>query len=641
MENKSEQLPVQHDQALEIAENVSPLPFARTRRAFELLATQPVSVVGLTAQQRGQVVISAVIDDQGHEHVVSRFGDSLWNLQSECKVQNRKVSEQILRWPEDIPPLLVEDAKAAVYAWFRRGKPGWNKPSVSTLYQAVKNGAPILTHLATLGVTRFDQVRPIHLHDFVAKVQLKKKLARSTLRYRLEVIEVVSAFRGDAQHPLTFEPWSGASLAAFLGDEEDCDTSKTPVIPPSVQEALFEYAEAVVHKAPALLDERDSGEYLPCSTRLTGIRDAALYLIQISTGMRNSETTGIKSGAWRTEVLKGVTFHWIATVEHKTGKGLVEFLAPPEAIETLEILQRWAAPYQARLRAEAKYLEDSLSIVTMHAESNAPQMDLVADTKLHRLQRLEVVRASLDNLFLTASARSGGDGQYGDSIMVMSLQSALMALKRLGRQADVDWLPANHQCRRTFTWTVAQSRLGRRSLVFLKWQLKHSSMSMTQLYAANPRQDEGLYGDLYEEILDSRAEVMSSWFDDDQPLAGGAGKKIREFRGAAVKDRKSLLSHVAQHVNIRGNGHSWCLSEQRGCGGEGIYDASRCVDCSGSVIDQSHVDTWQNIHLQNLELLRIKDCGPGVEQRAIREVAISEKVLQDLGIAPRAVVDAA
>ncbi len=31
--------------------------------------------------------------------------------------------------------------------------------------------------------------------------------------------------------------------------------------------------------------------------------------------------------------------------------------------------------------------------------------------------------------------------------------------------------------------------MGRTSLVFLKWQLKHSSMSMTQLYASNPLQE--------------------------------------------------------------------------------------------------------------------------------------------------------
>ena len=69
-----------------------------------------------------------------------------------------------------------------------------------------------------------------------------------------------------------------------------------------------------------------------------------------------------------------------------------------------------------------------------------------------------------------------------------------------------------------------------------------------------------------------------------------------------------------------------------------MYEATRCVDCSAGVIDPSHVETWQRIHAQNLELLRIDDCGAAVLQRAARVVRHSEKVLQDLGVTmgPRA-----
>jgi len=591
----------------------------------------------LPAQERNQVVITAIVDDHGREHVVSRFGDSQWDLQSEFKVRNRPRSQQFLNWPQDVSPALLEDAQAAVYAWFRRGKPGWKKPSASTLFLAVANGADILRFLERRGVLRFDQMRAIHLHDFMVELQAGKAPARSTIRYRLELIEAIRVFREDVQHPLTFEPWGDGTLASFVGDgeDEDAGSGKTPIIPPSVQEALFAHAEAVLRGAPSLLDARDAGEYLPFSTRLAGIRDAVLYLVEVSTGMRNSEAAGIKNGAWRTEVRNGVTFHWITTTEHKTGKGLVDFLAPPEAIEALKVLQRWAEPYQARLRAEAAYLEASLRDLPAPSDQGEPALEGLADPRVALLQRLDVVRITQDSLFLALDARNGSDGgDSNSSVTVITFNAAVRALKRLATQAGVDWSPANHQCRRTFAWTVAQSRLGRRALVFLKWQLKHSSMSMTQLYAANPRQDDALYEDLYQEILDSRTEVMSSWFDDDVPLAGGAGKKIQELRGMAATSRKSLLTHVAPHVNIRGNGHSWCLSEQKGCGGEGLYDAGRCADCSGAVIDGSHAETWQNIHLQNLELLNIKDCGPGVIQRAEREVAVSEKVLLDLGLVP-------
>ena len=40
--------------------------------------------------------------------------------------------------------------------------------------------------------------------------------------------------------------------------------------------------------------------------------------------------------------------------------------------------------------------------------------------------------------------------------------------------------------------------MGRSSLVFLKWQFKHSSMSMTQLYASNPMRDASLFDEVLE-----------------------------------------------------------------------------------------------------------------------------------------------
>lgn len=214
----------------------------------------------------------------------------------------------------------------------------------------------------------------------------------------------------------------------------------------------------------------------------------------------------------------------------------------------------------------------------------------------------------------------------------MSGDACLGALRRLAKIAGVSWRISNHQCRRTFAWTVANSRLGRSGLVFLRWQLKHASVSWTQLYASNPRQDSALYEEMWSEFVEAQAEVFETWFDQDTALAGGAGAKIMETRAIPVDNRRALLLHTAESVTIRSTGHSWCLAAQQGCVGEGIYEATLCTDCSAGVIDQSHVDMWQRIHLDNLELGKVKDCGPSVLQRAKRDIARSRRTLERLRV---------
>ncbi|MNL22022.1 hypothetical protein D3C87_1433400 [compost metagenome] len=179
---------------------------------------------------------------------------------------------------------------------------------------------------------------------------------------------------------------------------------------------------------------------------------------------------------------------------------------------------------------------------------------------------------------------------------------------------------------------MANSRMGRKALVFIKWQFKHSSIGMAELYAANPLQDASLYGEIYEEIIQSQAEVIASWFSEDEPLAGGAGRKIRHARATAVRNMEDMLKHTAETVTIRSTGHSWCLADHGECVGEGVYEAFRCGDCSAGVIDQTHSAVWQEIHRHNLELSIVTDCGPAVAQRAKREIAMSLRVLTELGV---------
>lgn len=335
------------------------------------------------------------------------------------------------------------------------------------------------------------------------------------------------------------------------------------------------------------------------------------------------------SGCWRTEQRNGVTYHWVRTREVKTTGGTeVDFLVPPEAIRALEILQRYAQPLQARLVGEARWLEDLMAQgpdLTGHL-CNGMKMAEAA----HRLNHVrEIGRHLVLGLNVKASDHLG----TGSRVEVLSSASCGYQLKQLAAAAGTEWNLANHQCRRTFAYNVANSRLGRMGLVFLKWQLKHASMSWTQLYAASPHQDHALYREFEEEMADARLGLLESWAHSDALLSGGAGKKIMQTRTRAARDLKQLLRQTAESIELRSTGHAWCISGTRGCHGQGVYDPSMCAGCSQAIIDQGQASAWQMIHLDNLRLAAITDCGPAVADKARRVVERSTQVLRDLGCA--------
>lgn len=604
---------------------------ANTLRAFELLATQPISLVGMTPVERDRIVVTAVADTVGHEHVVSRFGDHVWELASEIKAMNRRDSDKRIVWPSNLPKSLVDDAKAALYCALRRGPRGRSWAASAVIITAIQT-VPMLKHLADLGLENFSQVRALYLSDYIA--DLRRTLSPSTVQKRLQIVDLVWSFQMDVLHPLPQHPWAGRFLTEACGVHKDESehagrSGKTPVIPRSVQYALFEYCTARIGETANLLQTRDIADlWLSKSYQFTAFRRAVLYMLQITSGMRNSESTGVTNGCWRTEVRNGVTYHWVRTSEIKTTGGtMTDFLVPPESIHALHLLQRYVRPLQTRLSDEAKWLEKLLAQGT-----NADGRLGNGMTTAAAVHRLNHVRAIGQHIFLAVNNRISDHLGTGSRVEVMNISGCNHQLKKLAKAAGTDWNLANHQCRRTFAYNVANSKLGRMGLVFLKWQLKHASMSWTQLYAANPYQDHGLYRELEEEMIEARLGLMEGWTHLDIPLGGGAGKKIMQTRARATQNLTQLLRLSAESVELRSTGHAWCISGTRGCHGQGIYEPTMCGNCSQAIIDQEQAPTWQMIHMDNLQLAAITDCGPGLTEKARRAVERSEQVLKDLGV---------
>lgn len=602
----------------------------RAPRAFELLAAQPISLVGMTPAQRDAVVVTAVADDKGTEHTLSRFGDDAWDLAPEIEAKNRTAARNRIVWPDGVPKALVDDAKAALYCALRRGRYA-RKWSGTWVADIGGRAIPILRRFAALGLDNFSQVRALHLSDQIANLRRKRK--PSSVSHDMQIVDLVWWFHREVLHPMLEHPWAGLTINDACGCNEDnggpaSRAGKTSVIPRSVQQKLFAHCEARLDEAGALFQARDAGDITDYRSKLAAIRDAALYLLQITSGMRNSESTGVTSGCWRTEVRNGTTFHWVRTREIKTTGGKeLDYLVPPETVRTLEILQQYARPFQERLADEARWLGYLLDKDPNAAGTLDSDM-----TTAEAVKRLNHVRVISRRLVLGISGRASDHLSNGSRVEVLGVVSCGQQLRQLAKAAGTDWCLANHQCRRTFAYNVANSRLGRMGLVFLKWQLKHTSISWTQLYAANPYQDHALYSEFEEEMFEARLGLLEGWAQPDAPLSGGAGKKIMQTRAKVARDFAQLLRLTAESVELRSTGHAWCISGTRGCHGQGVYDPSMCGGCSQAIIDREQAPAWQMIHLDNLRLAAITDCGPAVAEKARRAIERSRQVLQDLGV---------
>ncbi len=596
-------------------------------KAYDLLAAQPISAKGLSNPVRSSIVVSAVTDLGGSNHVLSTFGDAKWDFRPYFEQSNVADGQKYIPWPDDCSQELVDDCKSVLYAWFKRGLPGSKPPVAMGVCQAaIASAIPMMRWLTALNIKRFDQVKPIHIANYVHHTKSRLTRNANSVYDSLRILDFLWVFRNDMSSPLGACPWGDSSLwrvsglAKQIGNQFGTNgAGKTPIIPPDVQAKIFNYCEQVLAAAPEILNERDSERLGFRNLVLIRIRDAALYVLSITSGMRNEEAIGIEAGSWRSEVKDGVKYHWVATTEHKTGKGKVEFLIPELTIKVLDLMSRYAKPLQAELTREIEELECNLKPQGMK----------------DRMLRLAKAKRDVKKIFLCTSS-SGQSESTGYHVDALSNGGTKVSFRRLAMAAGTDWQLAPHQCRRTYARNIVESRMGRASLVFLKWQFKHSSMSMTQLYASNPMQDASLFDEVLEEMTQFKVDLIESWLGE-QPLSGGAGHAIKKSRAIALTSRTALLTETAAHVHIRATGHGWCLAQEKGCGGAGLYEATRCVGCKNGVIDESFTEIWKGIYEQQTELLAIEDAGPAVKQRAVRDVQWARQVMFDLGVLPKPV----
>ena len=93
---------------------------------------------------------------------------------------------------------------------------------------------------------------------------------------------------------------------------------------------------------------------------------------------------------------------------------------------------------------------------------------------------------------------------------------------------------------------------------------------------------------------------------------------------------------------MRSNGHAWCLAQDEGCGGSGIYQKGRCGGCHNGLIDRRYIPIWQEAYRHHKELRADAEAwGPGAVKRVDEDLAQAARILTDLGIDPEEEADGA
>jgi hypothetical protein len=290
----------------------------------------------------------------------------------------------------------------------------------------------------------------------------------------------------------------------------------------------------------------------------------------------------------------------------KTGPGHTEWMVPEAAVTALRVMDRWAAPYQAMIKAE---------ILARRADD--PRNPEIAEALRHQ-GAVFLGHQDQSNLVRTLSDRTWG-----------------CHLKGFAKQRGLEWDLASHQFRRKFANYAAHSRFG--DLRYLREHFKHWTQDETNGYALNESQEMALYLDIEDELDEMKRELVETWLGSDEPLAGGFGEKIMAWRGTdEVKifaDHAHMVRSLAGGIAIRSNGHAWCTADDNRCIGND-FERTRCSGCNNGVIGLPHARLYQGLYDHLKEVTTCDDIGPGGTARVQRDMARCRRVLTQLGHDP-------
>jgi len=613
--------------------------------------------------------VSTVRQDDGTEVIVSRYVDAAWDFWPSILAGNIVPSEKRLNWALSLPDgrtlldpkhaLLLASAKDFIYSLLLEPIDGRRLPKPQTVLKKLRKGlTPLLRWMVQNGYERFAEIEDFDEYVAYAKTaggQHGKPPAAKTVVSRLAVVEDLWLQSNKLADSLSAHPWPGESAASLAGlSRRGHCKPKTVYIPDAVARQLVQEALRYVNdKADAIMSAREAataaqeratarGVEHPDSLSTVAIsvarergyrganalraeermlRTACYIVIGFFSGIRDSEITSIEERCIVRETTPdGYDLWWLHAILYKTTRNLqglpARWMVPPVVERAVEVLERMTRPLRATLQARISALEVRLE-----------DSRLVAPERVTLNRRLHAARQHARKLFLCRDLRSGEIAVPGTGSLNRTLK-AFVAARDVRDHNGERWNLHSHQFRRTFARFVARHVLG--DLHYLQHHFKHWSIDMTAYYA-DEAMDHELLGDISNAREQLQQSIISRWFDDASPLAGGAAARLTNFRSSVLtaKNKAELVSQIADDAYIRGTGHSWCLcapasASESLC----IFEKTLCIECPHGVIDQGHVAVWREIEQQQLRVLDGTDLGRPGRARAERFLTEARKVIK-------------
>lgn len=575
---------------------------------------------------------------------ISKYSDDEWwlmGMTSNVTKSNTKLDFRKL------PVEFVDVAKEMIFRLHKRGRDGHKRPQGATLVRVFGGMLFFLKYLRELKLTSLSEVTPFICASYVQECKDHRfrdgqSLSINSLYFRLRHVELVYELSQFTSDPMKCHPWADTSADRLAGCHKwrDDRTTKTPLMPDEVFSDLFKRAWSIVLNAGKLLDLRDevslasednsnlTPKYIALKTSaklksqgvpggieelqrsIVEIRTACYIVIASLSGCRIHELAYLRMNSFYCEMSSDdEAIWWMKSKSTKTGVGNTVWMVPIAAIEALKVMERWSEPYRKCLLNEIAELR-----------AIDPTNPLIAEALEH-----------VDALFV------GQSSKYKNVVRTLGSAAMNQNLREFAKLSGSTWHLSSHQFRRKFANYAARSQFG--DLRYLKEHFKHWSMDMTLGYALNDSQEIALYLEIQEEIDDIKFNVVESWFDGGQPLTGGFGERLVDWRSkkesvVLFKDHSHMIRSISQSTHIRSNGHAWCTADDNLCVGNSL-DKTRCGDgCGNAVVGLNHAHIYQGLYSQLQALEDCIDIGDGGRQRVRRDLDRCRAVLQSLGLDP-------
>ncbi|WP_448123985.1 hypothetical protein [Pseudomonas veronii] len=607
------------------------------RAVDKLILNSELAAGALQDNDFSNVIFSFAQTASGSWSVLSKFSDDIWNIPDSYFTTNTAGSFKKLdfrRIPESFRHLM----KVCILKYYLFGVFNQGAPRGATIVNFFVGALSFLNYVAKHTVNLKD-ISPVLFSNYVLDAKSLKGRNSETLsvdsrRLRFTAIETLHHLSQDTTDPMP-HPWPDSSASTLSGKNGTAWylKGKTPVIPDSVLSLLFQKSVEDIENIDWLLDLKD--ECRAIKSRIPGpgystlhtmpylksmgysggerelnkaIRNAYIasaVIILTTSGVRNHELLSLKTDCYFSTLDDdGGLIHWLRGRSEKTYEGDAEWIVT-------DITKKATA---------------AASRITMHLrcelERNIKDR-LMSDPDCLQTAALEVHQ---DAIFI------GKDPSTGE---IRTITGGWLGslIRQYCEKIGITWDIAPHQFRRTFAVYVVRSAMG--DIRYLKTHFKHWTLDMTALYASHEQRDSELLDEVMAAFYEAKNDIFDHALNESTPLSGGLAETVRNYRAAKVQTystHSEMVKTVSDTVFIRSTAVAWCTHDLVGCvGGVGV-EATRCADCSHSLIDDTKIPIWKGIYSQQQELIHLTDIGASGIERVKRDLDRCVKVLSDLGV---------